>query len=1229
MNRDIAIIGMAGRFPEASNIGALFNNLTLGKDSVRPLSSKQMQERSLPENEEYVISGFLDNVDKFDHKLFNISLAEAETMSPIQRLLLEVTHEAMENSGYGSRYFNGTNTAVLVGETRDNYFKHAVEFSPTLLTGNAKEYVSARIARHFNLTGNALMVDTACSSGLIALQIACNELVLEDADHAIVCGANLHLFPQKGAGLGLDVYSPDGKSKAFSAEANGMSNGEAVVCVLLKRLDKAIRDQDIIHAVVKAVASNHNANRSASISAPDSRSQAEVILNAWQKAGVSPMDIGFIEAHGSGTKLGDSLEVDGMNLAFRVHTDAAQICPISTIKSNTGHGLSAAGLCSLVKTVLSLKHKLIFPTIHFENPSELIDFTTAAVYVNNELREWSTDGRKRIAGISSTGLSGSNCHVILEEAPERSEAAVQPNSPSIITLSSATREGLRTTLTQLGNKLSATEGLHLQDVSYTLNTGRGHYPNRYAVVAETVDILRERLLEAERSAEQWNNVSESALIYIFSDHDHQSMEDLKSRLISVPAFAQAYRACIANRVSSDNILSFAVQYSVYCMLAEFGMGSTKVVGIGIGKWISKIIIGELSLEQAMDEAAAYQFEPILHMEERLTRLIQRETAESRVVFLTIGQQNSLAASLKAMMNEEKLFIALDGQDWSHSVSPHLEIMRILYQNGIDIDWQRFHKHYPGMRIELTTYSFEPVRCWLRDKPIAKSKVMEGKKNNSEAKIKQLHLERVSAKEQLIAALWSEVLEQDIQKVSDDFFALGGDSLKATVVIKRLNEYLEISLEFEDLFDYPTISSLAKYIETCLSTTQKIMILWKEVLKVDRVKETDDFFMLGGHSLMANHLLALIEDEFELELNFEDIYNHPTVHELTVLLESKLETKLPLADSQEVHMKILDGVAPFSNLYFKSCFYNSFFAGLQYFKQDILHFMVNEMVIYNEREQGMLGAKYISCEDSATILKRNGLEVLKKDRSKAISSDLVASILKERPVVVWVDSYYEPFRSDAYRQKHIKHTLLVYGFDLKERIFHIIEHENHDSLVYKPMTISFDALIESYQGYIKEYPNDGPTYFEIVGTDLGKHSPVYNCRRKYLDNFLQKQQDVQHANRLLLEMADQFSSDEGEAFIAEHAKMLVDGITEIVNAKQVERYKQIHIFGDSVESTLIVNEVISNWNHIRSIINKYLFSGKLKQHHLQSCSERLGHIALLEERFHDLHLNIQEAVKYEH
>jgi len=483
---DIAIVGIAGRFPDADNLSDLCDNLKLGKDSVRTISKKRLKDTALDENKKYFVSGYLENIDKFDYNLFGISKAEAEMMCPVQRKLLEVTYEILESSGESVDFYNNSNTAIYIGANTSDYYEHADKFSSLLISGNADEYIPAKIARFFNLTGNAQMINTACSSSLVAIHNACNELTLGFADYALVYGANIYTFPYSKIPYDeqdkTNLNSADGKSKPFSADADGMSYGEAVAGVLLKPLDKAIKDENIIYAVIKGTAVNNNASRSDSVIAVDSVTQSQLLKKACENAKISPLDLGYIEAHGAGTKLGDALEFEGLNLAFKDYSNEKNICPVSTIKSNIGHTRMSAGICGLVRAVLSVRNKMIFPTANYSRPSDIINFDNSSVYVNKKLSDWNVkNNKKRYAAITSLGASGINCSVVISEPPKTVEIKETDKTKEyLITVSSQTKQGLQKNLEAIKNYILKGNSESIRDISYTLCTGRKHYDNRYA-----------------------------------------------------------------------------------------------------------------------------------------------------------------------------------------------------------------------------------------------------------------------------------------------------------------------------------------------------------------------------------------------------------------------------------------------------------------------------------------------------------------------------------------------------------------------------------------------------------------------------------------------------------------------------------------------------------------------------------------------------------------------------
>ncbi|WP_028595934.1 non-ribosomal peptide synthetase [Paenibacillus assamensis] len=890
--KDIAIIGMSGRFPDANNLDELVTNLKLGKDSVKKIPDTQIVERTLDPNRKFRSVGYLEDIDKFDHEFFNISMGEAQVMDPYQRLTLESVYNTIENAGYNPKDLSGSRTSVFVADFMPDYYKHADKFVDSLISGNSPAFLSTRITRHFNFTANATMIDTACSSSLVAIHMACNELVLGDADYAIVSAANIYLFPYSDNDFEFNIWSPDNKSRAFSASANGMSCGETIVSVLLKPLDKAMRDRDNIQAVIKGTAVNNNANRSSSPSAPDSISQAEVITMAWDKAGVNPEDIGFIEAHGSGTQLGDSLEVEGLTHAFNKYTNNKNFCPISTIKSNTGHAYAASGLVGMIKGVLSLKHNLLFPTIHFDEPNPLIDFENSAVYVNEKLVDWkAAEGKPRYVGVTSLGASGTNCHILIADAPEvaTNNATNQLKTSTkseLFTFSSKTKKGLNRNVSEFLNYISNKEDISLTDVSFTLNKGRDHFGYRYAVIADSVQSLRDALqYDIQNNALDVNNETIKKLIIMFSDCSSIDQGTIAYFRTKYEIFDHYYTECEAiSNSKQSNAASFSFQYSMYKWLESKGMYTKHILGIGIGKIISNVILDKLSLTEGLLLAEKYDGEIESDLKTRAKLLFERECKDGRVLFIGMGNGTEFEELLireSAPYNADFFVIGKSVED---DKDKGLQLLQLLYTSNFYIDWDRYYHKTNARKVELSAYQFERTRCWIRETPNYMYSVIDEQEARS-SHVTPKH-KFTNTIQQKVYEMWRSVLGVTDITSEDNYFEVGGDSIHATKIILGLNQKFTIKLDFEDIFDFPTISSLSTYIYSLLETKEKLRIIWADVLKNEQINWSDSFFDLGGHSLLANQVLLSIRQDLKVDLNFEDIFGNPTLELLADVVDRK-------------------------------------------------------------------------------------------------------------------------------------------------------------------------------------------------------------------------------------------------------------------------------------------------------------------------------------------------------
>ncbi|MBD0256735.1 MAG: hypothetical protein ICV83_13535, partial [Cytophagales bacterium] len=888
MPQDIAIIGMAGQFPDARNLDELYRNLCEGRDSVRPISAERIRKTTLEPGRPCLVCGYLEEIDVFDHRFFNISYGEAQTMDPHQRLLLQTAYETFENAGYPADALKGSNTAVFVADASLDYYQHADAFVPTLATGNTKAFLAAMLCRHFDLRGNALLVDTTCSASLLALHLACNELRLGDADLALACGVNLYLFPYRGS-AGLELDAPDGKSKAFSAQANGMSHGEAVACVLLKPLEKALADGDIIHAVIKGSAVNSNAARSASMTAPDSRAQAEVIGRAWQKAGINPRQLGFIEAHGSGTELGDNIEIGGFTLAFNAYTGDKQFCPVSTIKSNIGHTRAAAGIVGLLKAVLSLKHGVLFPAVHFREPHPHIRFDASAVYVNERLRPWESPGGPRYAGVSSIGLSGTNCHVVLAEAPPAGRPAPRPQGGyHLLTVSAKSPDSLRRNVAALSEGIRSRSDEELADIACTLGTGRKHYPWRRAVVAATVGEARQKLEALLPGIPRPGGEAPAdapKLIFVFDGGEEPFPVPPGSLAARFDAFRQHLAEC--TREAGTDPGSFALQYCFYRLLESRGIVSDQVLATETGRIAAQVLAGTIPLGEGIRQSAARPAGPVERLGERVAKLIARETAERPVAFVHMGGSGAWAWEIRrqAEAHPRCAFVALADAPGS---CPFLEMVRSLYLLNCPLPWPQLLGPAGGRRVELPTYQFEKTRCWLREEPRRTATLpAPGDATGNPPAGGALRGEG-SPTHRVVARLWAEVLGGGPYGLTDDFFAVGGDSLKATRVINRLNGAFGVRLAFEDLFDFPTLDGLAGCVDEACGTEQKLYQFWRDVLKQDDIGPDDNFFELGGHSLIANQIINRIRDAFNLPIHFDDFFTYPTIRAMAACLDAKAQ-----------------------------------------------------------------------------------------------------------------------------------------------------------------------------------------------------------------------------------------------------------------------------------------------------------------------------------------------------
>ena len=507
-HKDIAIIGIAVRLPLADSKDDFWNNLKDGKDCIRTFPETRRPDGEVFIKHLYGISerdlnfyegGYLEEVDKFDYGFFKLSPKEASLMDPHQRMFLQTAWEAIEDAGYGGKKLAGTRTGVYLGYNSERFYGQLVsKLEPMAasisVAGNMPHVTAARIAYLLDLKGPSLLVDTSCSSSLVAVHLACQSIKNGECEQAIAGGVKISFAPVAGKHeADIKLVSDDKRTRVFDDNSDGTAWGEGVAAILLKPLDKALKDRDSIYAVIKGSTVNHD-GKSAGVSAPNALGQAEAIISACKDAEVDVETITYLEAHGIGTVLGDSVEIDGICKVFGKNTNKKQFCAIGSLKTNLGHLDSASGIAGLIKAVLALKHGMLPPSLHFQKPNSMIRFEHSPVYFNDRLVKWDTDGKPRRCGVSAHGFSGTNCHIVLEEAPGTiMEESIPSTGQQVLAISANSMDSLKRLVQKYVKYVNTENMARLQDICYTANTGRGHYCYRLVMAVKSPEDLKIKL----------------------------------------------------------------------------------------------------------------------------------------------------------------------------------------------------------------------------------------------------------------------------------------------------------------------------------------------------------------------------------------------------------------------------------------------------------------------------------------------------------------------------------------------------------------------------------------------------------------------------------------------------------------------------------------------------------------------------------------------------------------
>ncbi|OKH10780.1 polyketide synthase, partial [Fischerella major NIES-592] len=551
---DIAIVGMAGRFPGAKNINDFWHNLQNGIESIsffseQDLVSLNIEDTVLNDPNYVKAAPVLEDIEFFDARFFGFSPREAEVIDPQHRFFMECAWEALENAGYDPEKYEGL-IGVYAGTSTNTYFFNNIYNNSNLNNiSNTyalnKDFLTTNISYKLNLTGPSVGIQTYCSTSLVAVHLACKSLLDEECDMALAGGVAISV-PQKSGYLYQEdgILSPDGHCRAFDAKAQGTIFGSGLGIVVLKRFKDAVNDGDYIHAIIKGSAINNDGSLKVSYTAPSVDGQAEVIVEALANAGVKADDISYIETHGTGTPTGDPVEIAALTKAFRTFTQKNGFCAIASVKPNIGHLDTAAGIASLIKTVLALKHKQIPPSLNFETPNPQIDFANSPFYVNTKLTDWKTNRTPRRAGVSSLGFGGTNAHIILEEAPEIKHC--EESRPwQLLLLSAKTASALESATANLVTYLKQHPDTNLANVAYTLQVGRRAFNYRRILVCRDVEdaVTALETLEEKRVLTAYQEHREQPIIFMFSGQGSQYVNMGRQLHEVEPTFRQHVDHC--------------------------------------------------------------------------------------------------------------------------------------------------------------------------------------------------------------------------------------------------------------------------------------------------------------------------------------------------------------------------------------------------------------------------------------------------------------------------------------------------------------------------------------------------------------------------------------------------------------------------------------------------------------------------------------------------------------
>lgn len=1046
-NLDIAIIGMSGRFPGANSVDEFWQNLCSGIESVTFFSDEELKASGIDpavlSNPHYVKAApILNGPELFDASFFGYSPREAEIMDPQQRLFLECAWETLEQAGYDADKYEGP-IGVYAGASMNTYLllnrlpPNSVTDDLTVLIGNDKDYLTTRVSYKLNLKGPSVTVGSACSTSLVAVHMACQSLLNEECDMALAGGVSIRFphktgyFYQRGS-----IFSPDGHCRAFDAKAKGTIFGSGVGIVLLKRLGEAIVDGDCIHAVIKGSAINNDGHSKVDYTAPSVDGQSKVIVEALANAGIEADTVSYIESHGTGTLLGDPIEIAALTKAYRNYTDKRGFCAIGSVKTNIGHLDVAAGVAGFIKTVLALKHKKIPPNQHFEKANPEIDFENSPFYVNSRLAGWKSHLYPRRAGVSAFGVGGTNAHVILEEAPDI-DVSGKSRPWQLLLLSAKTSTALETATTNLVNHLKQHPDFNIADVAYTLQIGRKAFNHRRMVVCQdcedAVTTLETR--DSERVVTSIQEPINRDVVFMFSGQGSQYVNMGLELYRTEPIFREHIDRCseilrpylsfdlrdilypgeqgverAAHMLEQTFITQpalFAIEYALAKLWMAWGVHPVALVGHSIGEYVAACLAGVFSLEDALSLVATRG------------RLVQELPIGSMLaVFLSekelqpfLGEKLSLAVingpSLCVVSGDTEVIEDLRKQLSNKNVGcRHLHVSHAFHSKMVEPILDAFAEQVRQVSLNAPRIPFvsnvtgtwitsdeavnpsywarhlrqtvrfsdcmqellkEPNRVLLEVGPGYTLSILAGQHPGKTKGQIVLSSTRHPKKEKSDVAFILDTLGQLwLAGIQVDWSGFYTDEIRhrlplPTYPFERQRYWCEAEEQVNITTSAtPSISQQSegvarprpKHLEQKTKNAgddhsnnieQTLASMWQEVLGIKQVSYDDNFFDLGGNSLIALRLFTKIEQTFGKNLPLATLYKAPTISQLASIVR---DDKWTASWSSLVEMQPGNSKTPLF------CIHAG--GGNVLIYQDLVRYLDPEQPVYGLQAQGLDG-----------------------------------------------------------------------------------------------------------------------------------------------------------------------------------------------------------------------------------------------------------------------------------